>query len=134
MSLTPPKLNRGNVKGALIFVAAMLLSVWGAAMTHEVLGHALVGYLMGAPIERVELVPQLQLQGVNTGFLQYVEFGPGVDLSEPRYWPVFAAGFVAEVGAGLLLTLMLIRIRFWLYSAVWVNARCPVPKFRINLS
>ena len=77
MPLTPPKLNRGNIKGALIFVAAMLLSAWGAAIIHEVLGHALVGYLMGVPIERVELVPQLLLRGINSGFVQFVEFGPG---------------------------------------------------------
>jgi len=40
---------------------------------------------------------------------------------EPGYWPISAAGFLAEAGLGLLLTVLMIRTRFWIYSAAWVN-------------
>jgi hypothetical protein len=119
--LIPPKLNRGSVKGALLFGVVMLLSAWGATLIHEVLGHAAVGYLMGVPIERIELVPQLQLRGINVGFIQFVEFGPGVDLTEPRYWPIVVAGFLAEAGMGLVLVALTVRTRLWIYFAAWVN-------------
>ena len=78
----------------------------------------------GVPIARIELIPQLQIRGFDIGVTQYVKFGPDVNLVESRYWPIAAAGFLAEAGLGLLLTALTFKTRHWMFFVVWVNAAC----------